>query len=142
MAQLAELDAIVAELKIEITQTPEATVRQFHTFNELKAYFADEVTFWNTAGIGTAANAFQEILAPLRQAEQDNVTNARNQIGQARNLANRNMVALIHSSTSLAKFLKELGGRDAGQARLLSSLFGESKACRPFSIAESGSTEF
>ncbi|MGD0135188.1 MAG: hypothetical protein ABSE57_24335, partial [Bryobacteraceae bacterium] len=117
MAQQTELDAIVVELKIEITQNPEAAVRQFHTFNELKEYFADEVTFWNTVSIPAATNAFQEILTPLRQAEQDNVTNARDLIGQARNLANRNMAALIHSSTSLAKFLKELTRRDSGQAR-------------------------
>jgi hypothetical protein len=121
----AELDAIVANLKVEIVRRPEAGTRAFRTFTDLRDFFNEERLFWSTPPLAAVQSLFNEIFTLLVQASNSNEVNtANNLISRAiGNASNANDAALIYSSTARGKLLHSLADEDAESAKAALACF-------------------
>ena len=82
MASIADLDDMVAELRVEVPLLPESGVRSFNKFSDLKGFFQAEANFWQPTGLSQIIAAFQQVSAELTQAEQRDLAYAKHEVNQ------------------------------------------------------------
>ena len=119
------LDAIVADLKVEIQLRPESAQRSFQTFDEMSTFFAEEYKFWSNSGIGELQSTFGNIVHQLRQATTGSPESSatRNSIAEAKRLAS--IEPIIYSSTKWAQFLKQLKDKGMNSAAAFAYFRGD-----------------